>query len=120
MRRRIVHALAVAVAVASAAAVADVTKTSIGSTRRGPATPSLGDSSKESAMANGTVYDRAGHDIVWAGDSTADFRARMASRRAEALEHWRKELAEQSSVLNSPSDRIRVWERRHQIDLPRD
>jgi hypothetical protein len=23
-------------------------------------------------------------------------------------------------VLNSPSERIRVWERRHQIDLPRD
>ena len=71
-------------------------------------------------MANGTVYDRAAHDIVWATDSTADYRARMASRRAEALEHWRKELAEQSSVLNSPPDRIRIWERRHQIDLPRD
>jgi hypothetical protein len=71
-------------------------------------------------MANGNVYDRAAQDLVWSGDSTADYRARMASRRAEALEHWRKELAEQSSVLNSPSDRIRIWERRHQIDLPRD
>ena len=71
-------------------------------------------------MANGTVYDRTASDIVWASDSTADYRARMASRRAEALEHWRRELAEQSSVLNSPSGRIRIWERRHQIDLPRD
>ena len=71
-------------------------------------------------MANETVYDRAAHDMVWVGDGTADYRARMASRRAEALEHWRRELAEQSSVLNSPSDRIRIWERRHQIDLPRD
>ena len=71
-------------------------------------------------MANGSVYDRAAHDIAWSADSTADYRARMESRRAEALEHWRKELAEQSSVVNSPSDRIKIWERRHQIDLPRD
>jgi hypothetical protein len=54
------------------------------------------------------------------GETNADYRTRMASLRAEALEHWQKQLAEQSSVLNSPSDRIRVWERRHQIDLPRD
>ena len=71
-------------------------------------------------MANETVYGRAVYDTVWAGDSTVDYRARMAIHRAEALERWRRELAEQSSVLNSPSDRIRVWERRHQIDLPRD
>jgi hypothetical protein len=44
----------------------------------------------------------------------------MARLQAEALENWQKQLAEQSSTLNSPSDRIRVWERRHQIDLPRD
>ena len=71
-------------------------------------------------MANETVYGRAVYDTVWAGDSTVDYRARIASLRAEALERWRRELAEQSSVLSSPSDRIRVWERRHQIDLPRD
>lgn len=57
---------------------------------------------------------------VQVGESTADYRVRMASLQAEALEHWQKQLAEQTSVLNSPADRIRVWERRHQIELPRD
>jgi hypothetical protein len=70
------------------------------------------------------AYDKFDRNIVFGaaqpGDSTADYRTRMANLQAEALEHWQKQLAEQSSVLNSPSDRIRVWERRHQIDLPRD
>jgi ABC-type phosphate transport system auxiliary subunit len=60
------------------------------------------------------------YGTVQAGESTADFRTRMAARQAEELEHWQKQLAEQTSVLNSPSERIRVWERRHQIDLPLD
>jgi hypothetical protein len=60
------------------------------------------------------------YGAVQAGESTADYRTRMARIQAEALEQWQKQLAEQSSVLNSPSDRIRVWERRHQIELPRD
>jgi hypothetical protein len=71
-------------------------------------------------MAN-EKYDR--HIVfgsVQAGESTADYRTRMANLQAEALEHWQKQLAEQTSSLNSPADRIRVWERRHQIDLPRD
>jgi hypothetical protein len=60
------------------------------------------------------------YGTVQAGESTADYRTRMARLQAEALEQWQKQLAEQSSTLNSPSDRIRVWERRHQIELPRD
>ncbi len=71
-------------------------------------------------MANETVYGRSAYDTVLPSDSTVGYRGRLASLRAEALEHWRMQLAEQSSVLNSPSDRIRIWERRHQIDLPRD
>ncbi len=69
-------------------------------------------------MANYNFDGRIG--TVQAGESTSDYRTRMGSLQAEALERWQKLLAEQSSVLNSPSDRIRVWERRHQIDLPRD
>lgn len=53
------------------------------------------------------------------GESVADYRTRLEKLKADALERWQKELAEQSSLLNSPSERIRVWERRHQIDLPR-
>jgi len=71
-------------------------------------------------MANENFDARIAYGTVQAGESTADYRTRMASLRAEALERWQKQLAEQSSVLNSPSDRIRVWERRHQIDLPLD
>jgi len=71
-------------------------------------------------MANESMSGRIVYGTVQPGESTADYRTRMASLRAEALEHWQKQLAEQTSVLNSPSDRIRVWERRHQIDLPRD
>jgi hypothetical protein len=55
-----------------------------------------------------------------ADESIVDYRTRLERHRAEALQCWQKELAEQSSVLNPPSDRIRVWERRHQIGLPRD
>lgn len=69
----------------------------------------------------GEMFDsRIEIGTVQPGESVADFRTRMAHRKAEALGRWQKELAEQSSELNSPSERIRVWERRHQIDLPRD
>jgi len=71
-------------------------------------------------MANETIYGRAGYDTVCPGDATISYRGRIASRQAEALEHWRIQLAEQSSALNSPAARIRIWERRHQIALPRD
>ncbi len=69
-------------------------------------------------MANDSGFVVFG--TVRAGETNADYRTRMAILQAQALEQWQKQLAEQSSVLNSPSDRIRVWERRHQIELPRD
>lgn len=69
-------------------------------------------------MADESFNGRIVYGGVQMGDGTADYRTRLAIVRAEALQHWRKQLAEQSSELNSPSDRIRIWERRHQIDLP--
>jgi|HubBroStandDraft_1064217.scaffolds.fasta_scaffold489511_2 hypothetical protein len=71
-------------------------------------------------MSNENLNSRTVYGAVQAGESPADYRTRLARLQAEALENWQKQLAEQTSVLNSPSDRIRVWERRHQIDLPRD
>jgi hypothetical protein len=71
-------------------------------------------------MSSENFNSRTVYGGVQAGETPADYRTRMARLQAEALEQWQKQLAEQSSVLNSPSDRIRVWERRHQIDLPRD
>jgi hypothetical protein len=73
--------------------------------------------SKEQAVADDSFNGRI-VGSAQTGDGTADYRTRLAIVRAEALQHWRKQLAEQSSELNSASDRIRIWERRHQIDLP--
>jgi hypothetical protein len=71
-------------------------------------------------MVNENFNGHTVYGTVQAGESPSDYRTRMARIQAEALEVWQHQLAEQSSTLNSPSDRIRVWERRHQIDLPRD
>jgi hypothetical protein len=54
------------------------------------------------------------------GESTGDYRARIAERQAEALEQRQRDLAEQASDINTPAARIRIWERLHQIALPRD
>jgi hypothetical protein len=54
-----------------------------------------------------------------AGESQADNRERMAVLQAEALERRQKQLGEQRSPLNSPADRIRIWERLHQLTMPR-
>jgi len=53
------------------------------------------------------------------GENSADYRERMALVQAEALERRQQQLHEQSSPLNTPSDRIRIWERLHQVQLPR-
>jgi len=54
-----------------------------------------------------------------AGESTADFRDRMAQRQAEAIESRRRSLAEQTSDANPPGARIRIWEKLHHVALPR-
>jgi hypothetical protein len=47
------------------------------------------------------------------------YRQRLMRLQAEAAEWRRKQIEEQSSPLNSPSVRIKAWERLHQVDLPR-
>jgi hypothetical protein len=42
----------------------------------------------------------------------------MALLHAEALQRRQQELGEQSSPLSTPADRIRIWERVHQLQLP--
>jgi hypothetical protein len=49
-----------------------------------------------------------------------DFRARLVHQQAEAAERRRMDLAEQSSRLKSAEERIRIWERIHEVTLPRD
>ncbi len=54
-----------------------------------------------------------------AGETQADYRRRVELLQAEALEHREQEISAQCSPLNSAADRIRIWERRHQLRLPR-
>ena len=58
--------------------------------------------------------------IPMVGETPQAHRERMALVNAEAAERRQRQLDEQSSPLNSPTVRIRAWERLHQVDLPRD
>jgi hypothetical protein len=54
------------------------------------------------------------------GETNADYRERMALIQSEASERRQKQLDEQCSPLNTPAARIQIWERLHQLALPRD
>jgi hypothetical protein len=63
----------------------------------------------------------SGRPISPAGDDPMmDFRARLVHQQAEAAERRRLDLAEQSSRLKTAEERIRIWERIHEVTLPRD
>lgn len=55
-----------------------------------------------------------------ADDLTMDFRARLMHQQAENAARRKVDLAAQSSRLNSAEERIRIWERLHEVNLPRD
>ena len=55
-----------------------------------------------------------------ADDPMMDFRARIVHQQAENAERRRLDLAEQSSRLKTAEERIRIWERIHEVPLPRD
>jgi hypothetical protein len=71
---------------------------------------------KEYAM----VFDSriSGRSGPHAGELVADYRARLAHEHAERQERRQSELAEQVSIRNMPSERIRIWERLHGLPLP--
>ncbi len=54
------------------------------------------------------------------GNWMTDHRARIALEESERLERKQRELLEQTSDRNTPAERIRIWERRHGLKLPRD
>jgi len=58
--------------------------------------------------------------VSYAGETNADYRSRIALHQAELRERRQQELQDQISPLNTPSARIRIWERLHQLTLPRD
>jgi len=53
-------------------------------------------------------------------DPMMDFRARIVHQQAENAERRRLDLVEQSSQLKTAEERIRIWERLHEVNLPRD
>lgn len=53
-------------------------------------------------------------------DPMMDYRARLIHQQAEAAERRRTDLAEQCSRLKTAEERIRIWERIHEVTLPRD
>ena len=53
-------------------------------------------------------------------DPMMDFRARLVHQQAEAAERRRTDLAEQCSRLKTAEELIRIWERIHEVTLPRD
>src|SRR5277367_1514808 len=53
-------------------------------------------------------------------DPMMDYRTRLVQSQAEAAERRRMDLAEQCSRLKTAEERIRIWERIHEVNLPRD
>jgi DNA-binding transcriptional regulator YiaG len=53
------------------------------------------------------------------GESLADLRARLAREHEEVQQRRLEALAGQASVVNTPSERIGIWEQLHGLPLPR-
>ena len=71
-------------------------------------------------MAHRIFSPRALSDLgARPGESEVDYRERLIQDHALAQERWAQKLREQTSPDNDAAARIRIWERRHQIDLPR-
>lgn len=70
-------------------------------------------------MSGTTMPDRQNF-VSPVGESHADFRQRMTLVQIEAKERRQQELVEQRSPRNAPGDRIRIWERLHQLRMPVD
>lgn len=66
------------------------------------------------------LSDMGGSGIPIGTETIADYRARIAHAQAEAARRRQEELEEQSSTLKTADTRIRIWERLHEVGLPRD
>src|SRR5690606_18446787 len=53
-------------------------------------------------------------------DYAADLRAPAERRRPEAEQERSQALPDQRAIASPPDTRVRVWERRHQLPLPKD
>jgi len=71
-------------------------------------------------MQDKPAYPPGRHSVPSGEDPTMDFRARLVHQQAEHAERRKFDLAEQSSRLKTAEERIRIWERLHEVTLPRD
>jgi hypothetical protein len=77
--------------------------------------------SQETLVNQFKPSNASGRAITSSGDDPMmDFRARLVHQQAEAAERRRLDLAEQSSRLKTAEERIKIWERIHEVTLPRD
>lgn len=53
-------------------------------------------------------------------DPVPDYRARIERARLEAEQQRQRYLSDQCDHANSPEVRVRIWEKLHQIRLPKD
>ncbi len=65
------------------------------------------------------IESTPGYDVSMGAGSTADRRAAVQREQQERAAERQKELASQTSPMNGPADRIRIWERLHGLNLPR-
>ena len=70
-------------------------------------------------MGHDTPIQRMRAPPAFAGEATIDYRARAAAIESEARERRRHDLAEQTAVQNTPEQRIQIWERLHELNLPK-
>ena len=53
-------------------------------------------------------------------DPMLDYRARIERDNLESIERRQQALADQRSPVNTPEVRVRIWEKLHQLRLPKD
>jgi hypothetical protein len=66
-----------------------------------------------------SIHRSSMSDVQLGALNTSDRRAAVQREEAERAAERTEQLASQSSQLNSPADRIRIWERLHALPLPR-
>lgn len=62
---------------------------------------------------------RGSGGLFHAGESTSEHRERLAREHEEMQQRKVEALAAQVSIVNSPAERIRIWEALHGLTLPR-
>ena len=66
-----------------------------------------------------SIHRSTSSDVHLGAMNVSDRRAAVQREEAERAAERKEQIASQSSPLNTPEDRIRIWERLHALALPR-